>query len=110
MCNLGGHKHLPKKIGTLKNYTCFLPCTAEATLSAKPNAQVNNSMMISDLHQLFKMLSENKNEFEMGGKKFKLNVKQTEIESMLSKSEKISDSNKESQQNATNSAHTDSQH
>ena len=56
------------------------------------------------------MLSENKNEFEMGGKKFKLNVKQTEIESMLSKSEKISDSNKESQQNATNSAHTDSQH
>ena len=79
------------------------------TLSAKPNAHINNSMMISDLHQLFKMLSENKNEFEMGGKKFKLNVRQTEIESMLSRSEKISNSNKESQQNAT-SIHTDSQH
>ena len=57
---------------------------------------MNNSVNINDLQELFKMLSENKNEFQMNGKRFKLNVGHAEIESMLSRSEKLSNSNKES--------------
>ena len=55
------------------------------------------------------MLSENKNEFEMNGKKFKLNVGYNEIESLLSKSERLSSPNKASQLNEDGSIQTDVQ-